>query len=54
MTKLTIKKQLPGRVAAAAVYSVVGCSGEEGVIVPEIAIVILPLSLVTPRVMLKK
>ena len=33
-------------------YSVVGCSGEEGVIVPEIAIVILP-SLVNPRIMLK-
>ena len=33
---------LPGMVAAAAVYSVGGCSGEEGVIVPEIAIVILP------------
>ena len=42
MTKLIMKKWLPGMVAAAAVYSVGGCSGEEGVIVPEIAIVILP------------
>ena len=43
MTRLTIKKQLPGRVAVAAVYSV----GEEGVIVPDIAIVILLISWVT-------